>query len=370
MILKTDCKHFPGDKPCYPNKVYGTICSDCEHYSPIKFKIVIIKFDAVGDVLRTTSLLHSVKKRYPDSHITWLTKKNASDIFINNKFVDELLFPENLEIIARLQTERFDLLIHPDASPVSAAYASLIQADVKRGFVLDKIGKVVPVNEDAVEWLVMGAFDQKKKVNNKTYQKIIHEIAGFDYEMGEIIIELTESEKMFRDSFKQFYNLHKYRKIIGLNTGAGSRWELKQWRFEGFVELISLLQEFPDIQILIYGGKEEIDRNKKLKELFPAIIDTGADNNLRQFFALVDISDIFITGDTMGLHAATALNKKVIAFFGPTSANEIEDYGRVIKLQPEMECLVCYKTRCDYKPNCMELISSETILREIQTLIS
>ena len=52
------------------------------------FRILIIKLDAVGDVLRTTSLLHALKKQYPASHISWLTKENAKNIFKNNKFVD------------------------------------------------------------------------------------------------------------------------------------------------------------------------------------------------------------------------------------------------------------------------------------------
>jgi heptosyltransferase-2 len=77
---------------------------------------------------------------------------------------------------------------------------------------------------------------------------------------------------------------------------------------------------------------------------------------LREFFALTDLSDIMITGDTMALHAATALKKKVICFFGPTSSNEIEDYGRIKKITPDMDCLVCYKQDCDFVPNCMDLI--------------
>lgn len=369
MILKTDCKHFPGDKPCHQNKLHGTICTDCSEYSPIKFKIIIVKFDAIGDVLRTTSILHSIKNKYPNSYIIWLTKKNASEIFINNNLVDEVLFSDNNETIARLQTERFNLLIHPDASPVSAAYASLIKAEIKLGFILDEKGKVVTANSEAEEWFEMGAFDKMKKVNTKSYQKIIHEIAGLNFNNGEIIVELTENEKAFRDKFRIDNNLDKYKTIIGLNTGAGSRWQLKQWRLEGFIEVISELQKNPNIQILLYGGSEEIERNQKLKDLFPSIIDTGSENNLRQFFALVDLSDIFLTGDTMGLHAATALKKHVIAFFGPTSSHEIEDYGRVIKIQPELDCLVCYKPRCDFKPNCMEMISSEVILQEINKLI-
>ncbi len=365
MILKTDCKHFPGDKPCNPNKLENKKCDDCDYYAPIKFKILIIKLDAVGDVLRTTSILHALKSKYPDSHITWLTKQNAKEIFINNNLVDNILFFESYDLNSRLSTETFDLLIHPDASPVSSSLASLVKANVKRGFVLNHLGQVVPTNDDAIEWLEMGAFDEFKKKNNKSYQQIIHEIAGLAYNKGEIIINLTKHEIDFKNTFYIEHNLQQYKTIIGLNTGASKRWQLKQWRHDGFIELISRLQKNKNVGILLFGGENEENRNSELKKLFPTVIDTGSKNSLRQFFALMDIPDVILTGDTLALHTATALKKKVICFFGPTSSAEIEDYGRIKKITPEMECLVCYKPECDFNPNCMDLVSSEMIYEAI-----
>lgn len=95
MILKTECKHFPGDHPCIYNKNEGTMCNNCIYYTPINYKIIVIKLEAIGDVLRTTSILHAIKEKYPDSHITWLTKIASKDIFKNNPFVDSLLFLRN-----------------------------------------------------------------------------------------------------------------------------------------------------------------------------------------------------------------------------------------------------------------------------------
>ncbi len=155
-----------------------------------------------------------------------------------------------------------------------------------------------------------------------------------------------------------------------MNTGASKRWQFKQWRFDGYMELIKKLSSDNKIGILIYGGPEEIDRNKKLKNNFPNVIDTGSDNSLREFFALLDLSDIIVTGDTLALHSSTALKKQTICLFGPTSSNEIEDYNRIIKVKPEMDCLVCYKQKCDFNPNCMDLISVDMVLSSIQKAIS
>ena len=166
MILKPDCKYFPGDRPCDFNKFEGIMCDNCDHYYPVKFKILVIKLDAMGDVLRTTCLLPALKEKYPESNITWLTKSNSLDLFQNNPFVDRVLEFEDTNIIPLLKVEIFDLIIHPDASPQSAALASFANSENKRGFILNEKGKVFPVNDEAVEWFEMGAFDQFKKKNS------------------------------------------------------------------------------------------------------------------------------------------------------------------------------------------------------------
>lgn len=370
MILKTDCKHFPGNKPCVPSKTEGKKCNDCNYYEPVDFKILIIKLDATGDVLRTTSILPSLKRKFPKSHITWITRKNAKELFINNLFVDELLIFENNDTLARLLVEKFDLLIHPDASAVSASLASICNAKSKKGYVLDEKGKVIPVNDDAVEWLEMGAFDDLKKKNQKTYQEIIHKIAGLDYQKDEIQLHLNQTELDFKNNFYEKNKLNKFKYLVGLNTGAGTRWQYKQWHLDGYSELIEKLVLNNEIGILLYGGPDEVERNEILKKQFPNVIDTGTDNTLRQFFSLLDLCDVLVTSDTMALHAATALKKKIVCLFGPTSYAEIEDYGRVNKIIPDLDCLVCYKPKCDFEITCMGSITSDMVYEKVMSLIS
>ena len=365
MILKTDCRHFQGDRPCVYNKLQGIMCNNCNYFSPVGFKILIIKFDAVGDVLRTTSILHAIKEKYPSSHITWVTKKASKDILVNNNFVDRILLYEDPELNAILHTETFDILFHPDTSPISSAFAAVVNAKIKKGFILNELGRIVPVDEHGIEWIEMGAFDQLKKANKKTYQQIIHEVLGLDYKKGQIIINLNDKEKSFGNAFRKKFNLDKYDVLIGINTGASPRWRFKQWRTNGFEELISILTKRSNTAVLLYGGKGEEERNLQLKANYDNVIDTGGNNTLREFFALVNVCDIMLTGDTMALHAATALNKRVVCYFGPTSFNEIEDYGRIKKVTPDMDCLVCYKQECDFIPNCMDNISSDMIISKI-----
>jgi len=62
-VLKIDCAYFKGDRPCKFYKEDGVKCDECNHYKPIKNKILIIKLDAIGDVLRTTSILTPFKEK-------------------------------------------------------------------------------------------------------------------------------------------------------------------------------------------------------------------------------------------------------------------------------------------------------------------
>ncbi len=370
MILKTDCQHFSGDRPCFANKQFGITCDNCNYYKSTGKKILVIKFDAIGDVLRTTCILPAIKRAYPDSHITWVTKQNAVDIFIANQFVDEVLSVENVSTLPRLLSQNFDVLFHPDASPHSSSYAKIISAKEKIGFSLDDKGKVIPLNSEAIEWFEMGAFDQLKKNNQKTYQEIIHHLLKLDYQKDEIIVNLTEREIKFRNDFYNSNNLKRFKQIVGLNTGGSGRWKYKKWRIEGFKEVIRYLEKNSEVGILLFGGEAESDLVAELKSSSKNVIDTGTKNSLREFFALIDLADILITGDTLALHVATALKKKVICLFGPTSSAEIEDYGRIIKIAPDMDCLVCYKQDCDFVPNCMDKITSEMVVEKVNSFIS
>lgn len=76
-----------------------------------------------------------------------------------------------------------------------------------------------------------------------------------------------------------------------------------------------------------------------------------------------------VSSDTMAAHAGLALAKKLVVLFGPTSINEFEIYGRGIKLSANMDCLGCYQTECEKKPNCMDLLSPEIVENAILRLL-
>jgi heptosyltransferase-2 len=366
-MLKIDCAYFKGDRPCTYNKNEGIVCNNCNHYKPISFKILIIKLDAVGDVLRTTTILKPLKKKYPDCYIEWCTRQNASDLFKNNSLVDEVITIEG-DAFFRIKAESYDLVINLDTSKISSAIATSTTAKEKIGFVLNEKGYVEPTSSTSQQWLEMSAFDNFKMANTKSHQQIMYEILGFDVPVEQPIIQISENEKL-KIATKNFArNIVPSKTVIGLNVGIGTKWPSKGWPIKRWKELIEKLGS-DNYNLLLLGGPEEVEFIKQLSNEYENVIDTGCDNSLLEFAAIVDLCDLVITADTLALHIATALEKNIIALFGPTSVNEIELYGKGIKLSSPDGCKCFYRKYCSEEVSCMEKITSEVVLEAISSLL-
>jgi heptosyltransferase-2 len=361
-----DCRYFIGDRPCK----FKRVCEGCEQYSPMGHRILIVKLAAIGDVLRTTPLLTGLKRAYPRSHITWVVDKEAYPLLKNNPFIDRLL-PFDFASLLPLEAENFDLVIGLEKEPRGAAIVSKVKAKEKRGFSLGPEGNPFPLNPSSEYAFFLGLSDELKfHQNRKTYPELIFEIADLDYQKDDYLLFLSPEDSAFAEKFARKAGLKKSDGVIGLNTGAGAVFANKAWTEEGYLGLIKQLKREPRTKVLLLGGPGEKERNRRiLKKARGAVIDTGCDNTLGQFAALLNLCDLVVTGDTTAMHLAIGLKKKVIALFGPTCAQEIELYGRGEKVVSSIPCAPCYRRHCEVSPNCMEAITAEEVMKKIKGLL-
>ena len=153
MDIYIDCKHYLGYKPCKFHKHDGRICENCTKYKKIKKKILIIKLDALGDVLRTTSILPALHDKHDNLSVIWITRKNALEILVNNAYIQRVCAVEH-NYLEYILNETFDEGICLDADPLSVSILALAKCKVKRGFVTNKEGRVIPCNEDSQQWFL------------------------------------------------------------------------------------------------------------------------------------------------------------------------------------------------------------------------
>jgi heptosyltransferase-2 len=119
--------------------------------------------------------------------------------------------------------------------------------------------------------------------------------------------------------------LNRKRTTVGLNVGVGTKWPSKGWTATRWEELIETLNS-KNYQLLLLGGQDEKELITGLHRKYNFLINTGYNNLLVEFAAIVNLCDMLITADTLALHIGTALNKKLVVLFGSTSFSEIELY--------------------------------------------
>jgi len=364
-MLKPDCRHFRGEKPCR----FRRLCGGCPHFEPFHSRILVIKCRAQGDVLRTTPILPALKKKYPLSHLTWLVDEESRDLLQHNPCIDRL-YVYALENILPLLGEKFDLLISLDKEPGLTALAVRVEAARKLGFGMNEKGNLTVFNPASEYAWRLGVDDELKFFHNKkTYQEIVHEIAEVPYQRDEYVFVLPEEARARADAFFRRRRISGTRLGVGLNTGAGTKFETKQWPPAYYIELISLLQRRLRAAVFLLGGRREREMNQAIaRRSRAAVYDTGSENSLLEFAGFISRMDLVVCSDTLGMHIAIALKKKVVALFGPTCPQEIDLYGRGVKLFAAVSCAPCYRKTCP-DGKCMKEITPAGVFEEIRKLV-
>jgi heptosyltransferase-2 len=295
--------------------------------------------------------------------------EESLELLENKPMVDRVI-PYNLESIVPLHVEEFDVLISLDKEPPSTSIATLVKAPHKFGFGLNSLGNLITFNNEAEYAYQLGIDDDLKfKQNTMTYQEIIAKTAEVEYKRDPYVFEIEQEHKTRAREFFKRHNISEDTLTIGLNTGAGVKFETKQWPAEYYLKLIDFLSKNTDANIFLLGGKRETELNQFIeKNSKHKAFNTGNDNSLLEFAGFLSLMDIVVTSDTLGMHLAIAQEKKVIALFGPTCPQEIDLYDRGVRLYAGVDCSPCYKQTCD-DMKCMEEITPELVFEEIKNLI-
>ncbi|TAL69538.1 MAG: glycosyltransferase family 9 protein [Bacteroidetes bacterium] len=353
IVYYPDCRHFRGEIPCKPHKESGVHCEECPHYDKLKGIILIIKLGAIGDVIRTTPLLHKIKKELPDYAIWWLT--NSPEVLPQNEIDKILKF--NDESLLVLQATEFVRIINLDKDCHACALLKNLKAEEKFGFTLMN-GKTAPVNSSSEHKFITGIFDDVNKANSKSYPEEIFELCGWKFRGEEYLINKGERLEWTIDS--------DGRKIVGLNTGCGGRWTTRLWKEENWLSLIQLLTEsgyFP----LLLGGEQEHEKNLRLSLATNALY--LGHFPLNQFISLVDQCDIVVTAVTMALHIAIGLQKQVILFNNIFNPKEFELYGRGKIIEPDKPCTCFFSPECKNKEYfCMDYLHPKKVIEMIKSI--
>ncbi len=364
-----DCKHFNGYKPCFP----GSTCLDeCKDPQPRGTRILIINLEAMGNVLVTTSLLPAIKRKYPQSTITWITLKNAYRLLDHNPYIDKVMLWEP-ESWLKLQMLEFDVAMNIDKSAHAGALMMTLNAKEKYGYGINENGVIIPLNDEALYNYRLGLDDEVKfRKNQKPNTQLLTEAMGLEWKRDEYVLTLSEEEERYSTNYKHQVLNHQpgtpeKKLVVGFNTGCSLLYPNKKMTIDQHVILINEFAKHTDIQLVLLGGPEDTERNAEIvRRVGDKVVSTHTTEGLRRGICYENICDVVISGDSFGMHVAIGLKKFVIAWFGVSCPQEIDLYDRGVKLIPDvLYCSPCWKQQCAHDLECIQMIDLDRIVQEV-----
>jgi heptosyltransferase I len=342
-------------------------------------KILILKPSSLGDVIQALPVLRLLKLHVRDAEIFWWIDSMLAPLlegdpdlagivrFERKRWASPVHWTEMLRSIQWLRAQKFDLVIDLQCLARSAAFAWL--ADGKflvgldesregaRGF-YDLAAPRKSFHTHAVDW----------------YLSVLPQL-GVPVHKNFIWLperpEIAASVKSKWFGEKSIFNPQsaiRNPQLILLQPGA--RWKNKRWPVENFSQLVSLLdKKFSDTRFAILGSREDKPFGEIISRAEPnRTFNLCGETSLPEMIEWIRLCDLLVTNDTGPMHVAAAMDKPVIALFGPTEPRRTGPYGQLENvLRIELPCSPCLKSFCTWKnPNeCLTAISPATVFERV-----
>ena len=290
---------------------------------------------SLGDVLRTTVILHLFPPEQYD--VTWVVDPKAAPLLRGNPYINRVV-SVNAFTPQQLMSEWYDIVINFEKDPGVCAVADKIPAWQRYGFRYDPAsGKAVShVHSDIAVSMSKDA-NYKKNVS-RSWSEILYQMLGSEYKGQSYVLG-------YRPHSKEIYD-------VGLNHLVGEKYPLKRWPQQNWDDLYDALSL-------------STSRPSKYKVSWQQ-----GENSLEAYINWINSCRVLVTNDSLGLHLALALGKRVVALFGPTISTEIDSSDQIIKLTPEVSwsCIPCLESNCEQEVICMTHISLQSVVSAVDNL--
>jgi heptosyltransferase II len=339
-------------------------------------RVALIKTGALGDVVRTTALLPGLRRLDPCLELTWITARGALDLVCAHPDVAHAVTIDD-PADAPWRHERYDWLLSLDDDAEACRLASRLSASRLSGAYETPQGDR-RYTDDVAPWFGMGILrpsdqggldraNELKKQNTKTVATIFYEALGLPFPVACPYIGIAEEHFATARRGLAELGLSEALPLVGMNTGAGTRWRFKSWGEDQTADLARCLHDERGAGVLVLGGPAETERNARIVARVdrPRVVAAPTNLELLTFTALIGLCRLLVTSDSLALHLGTALAKPVIAFFGPTSGAEIDVYNCGEKVITPLECRCCYLKTCDIRPHCMQSIGVDRLFEAV-----
>lgn len=351
-------------------------------------RVLIIKLWALGDILMATPVLSALRQYQPEVHITWVVDSAHAAILSGHPLVDEVISLDTrawrrllrkgnvlgwlrygAALNRRFRQRKFDAVInyHPEkwwtrwlcAAPVRVGLYPSAALPLSR-VVYTKVIPKPSHPQHNTDYYLEGV-------------KALGLPGPFDRRMKYQILPGASAEAAAFLAASAGYDLSL--PLIVLHPGTSQ--ESKSWLPENFAAVAAALS--PRFNVVLTGSAKEAALAEKICALLPPgtrppVVAAGHFKDIRVLAALIGQAAAVVTGDTVALHLASALETPVVGIYGGSRPGDNAPlFGPQVLLHDDaVPCAPCYKERCPLRGadhlRCQRAVTPAHVLNALERL--
>ena len=293
--------------------------------------VVLVRFSSIGDILLTTPLVRALRRRHPDAHLVYVTKRAHAPLVSDNPHLSAVVALEPGEPLGQLAA-RLRALGPTHALDLHGTTRALVLRTLLRcrwsGYRKRELARAILIG------LKLNVYGRHVPVPERYFEAARHLDVRPDGGPPEFYLGASARARV-----------HHWLREHGLDAAPlaalapGAAHATKRWPIANWVALAERLRT-AGIHPIVVGGPDD----RGLAQQFgpSANVSAGA-FTLQETGALLAHARVAISGDTGVMHMATAVGTPVVALFGPT----VEQFGffpyraPAVVLQRDLRCRPC-----------------------------
>lgn len=319
---------------------------------PTRPKILIIRFNAIGDIILTTPVIRAIHHQIKQAEIHILVNQKYQNILSNNPYVSKIhTYANNKnQVVEQLRTEQFNFVIdlqntrksHKICHQLNLPHSSFNKLKIKKLIYTRLKINTLPLNH-----IVDRYFDAAKPL------RVVNDGQGLDF-------NIPETEKFNTDNFPIFFEDGFIAILLDADKGT------KKIPINKLMEIIPMLLK----PVVLIGDRNSSAIGDELvNRLGDRVYNICGQLSVNQYASIIEQSLCVLTGDNDYMQVAAALKKPICSLWG----SSIPEFGNYPYMPNDRElfrmfeicsikCRPCGKRgfrKCPHRNfKCMNRISS------------
>ena len=350
---------------------------------PHKTNVLLVNITRLGDMLQATPTIAGMKQENPDCKVTVLVEKQFAEVCHNLPYIDEVMsldlgmtvrslvreqdgiidaYEYINECVQDLRSRKFDYCLNMSSSAYTALLLKLIGIERNGGWTSDDEGYRV-IESEWARLFASSVFHQNRQYNALNLVDVFRCSADVDQHPQKLMIQINPEAQNYVRNLISEHAFTNRGPLISIQAGASQG--KRQWNPTKFVNLITILLDKLQARIVLTGTKKELDIINPIKAGCNSenVMVAAGRTNIPQLAALLQESDLLITGDTGPMHISVAAGTPVVSMFLASAFGfETGPYseGNIV-LQPVISCGPCNPNKPCARPDCHDHISPELV---------